>query len=130
MLTFIRAAALAATLSLLPAASLSSAPAQVEVRHAVVRTGAASVAQQKPAPAPFAEFGLDAAHAHASGLAPGQTARDFEAWARRSPANIMELAAVRDYLAAQGLESVVPMWQRRAFGRRAARSRRAPEPWQ
>ena len=112
MLTFIRAAALAATLSLVPAASLSSAP-QAEVRHAVVRTNTAPVAAQKPAPAPFSEFGLDAAHdhEHASGLAPGQTAQDFEAWARRSPANIRELAAFRDYLAAQGLESVVPMWQ-------------------
>ena len=80
MLHFIRAAALAATLSLVPAASLSSAP-QAEVRHAVVRTDTASVAPQKPAPAPLAEFGLDAAHdhEHASGLAPGQTAEDFEA---------------------------------------------------
>ena len=113
MLTFIRAAALAATLSLVPAASLSSAPDQVEVRHAVVRTDLAPVAPKKVAPAPFAEFGVDAAHdhEHASGLAPGQTAQDFQSWARRTPANVKALGAFRDYLAAQGLETVVPMWQ-------------------
>ena len=98
MLKFIRAAALAATLLLVPAASLSSAPVQVEVRHAVIRTDTAPLALKKAAPAPYAQFGLDAAHdhEHASGLAPGQTAQDFEAWARRSPANIQELGAFRD----------------------------------
>ena len=113
MLNFLRAAALAATLSVVPAASLSSAPKPVEFRHAVVRTDLAPVAPKKEAPAPFAEFGLDAAHdhEHASGLAPGQTAEDFEAWAKRTPANVQALGAFRDYLAAQGLETVVPMWQ-------------------
>ena len=98
---------------LVPAASLSSAPAQVEVQHAVVRTHIPAHAMQKPAPSPLVQFGLDAAHdhEHASGLAPGQTAEDFQAWVRRSPANLQELGAFRDYLAAQGLESVVPMWQ-------------------
>src|SRR5688500_3352146 len=90
MLTFIRAAVLAVTLSLVPAASLSSALGQVELRHAVVRTHTAPVAARTAAPAPFAEFGLDAAHdhEHASGLAPGQSAEEFEAWARRTPANL------------------------------------------
>ena len=113
MLDFLRLAALAATLSLVPAASLSSAPQQqVQVRPAVLTT-TAPVAPKKVAPAPFAEFGLDAAHdhEHASGLAPGQTARDFEAWATRTPTNVRALGAFRDYLAAQGLETVVPMWQ-------------------
>ena len=113
MLTFIRAAALAATLALVPAASLGSAANPVQLQQAVVRTGTAPAAVQKPTPAPFAEFGLDAAHdhEHASGLAPGQTARDFHAWAKATPANVQALAGFRDYLAAQGLESVVPMWQ-------------------
>jgi hypothetical protein len=112
MLKLFRLAALAATLSIVPAASLSSAPSQVEVRQAVVRTDIAAPAVRKPAPAPFSEYGLDAHdHEHASGLAPGQTAEDFEAWAHRSPANLKKLGAFRDYLAAQGLESVVPMWQ-------------------
>ena len=113
MLHFLRVTALAAMLLLVPAASLSSAPSAALVRHAVVETDTVAVASRKTAPAPFAEFGLDAAHdhEHASGLAPGQTAQDFETWARRSAANIRELGAFRNYLAAQGLESVVPMWQ-------------------
>jgi hypothetical protein len=113
MLTFIRCAVVAATLSLVPAASLNSAQAQAEVRPAAVVTGAAPLGPAKAAPAPLSEFGLEAAHEHehGSGLAPGQTAQDFQAWVGRSPANRQELGAFRDYLAAQGLESVVPMWQ-------------------
>ena len=112
MLIFIRLAALAATLSIVPAASLSSAPVEADVRPAAV-TAAAPVAVRKAAPAPLAEFGLEAAHRHdhGPGLAPGQTAQDFEAWARRSPANVSALGAFRDYLAAEGLDAVVPMWQ-------------------
>jgi hypothetical protein len=113
MLNFLRLVALAATLSLVPAASLSSAPQQLQVRPAAVFTATAPMAPKKVAPPPFSEFGLDAAHdhEHASGLAPGQTAQDFEAWAKRTPANVQALGAFRDYLAAQGLETVVPMWQ-------------------
>ena len=113
MLRFLHAAALAATLSLVPAASLSSAPIQAEIRPAAVATAYAPLAVHKAAPAPLAEFGLNAAHEHehASGLAPGQTAQDFQGWVRRTPANLQKLGAFRDYLAAQGLESVVPMWQ-------------------
>ena len=98
---------------LVPAASLSSAPNEAETRHAVVLTDVAPHFVQNAAPARFAEFGLDAAHEyeHASGLAPGQTAEDFEAWARRSPANLQKLGAFREFLAAQGLVSIVPMWQ-------------------
>ena len=62
-------------------------------------------------PKPAAEFGLDHGHDHDSGLAPGQTAADFEAWLRRSEANRAGVTAFRDYLAAQGVASVVPMWQ-------------------
>jgi hypothetical protein len=110
MLKFIGSAALAATLSLVPAASLNSAPIQAEVRPAVATV---SVSPKNAAPAPFSEFGVDAAHEHehASGLAPGQTAQDFETWASRSPANLRQVSAFRGYLAAQGLESVVPLWQ-------------------
>ena len=110
MLRFIYAAALAATLSLVPAASLGSAPIQAELQPAAVVTAPAPVAGQSFAP--LAQFGLDAAHDHAhdSGLAPGQTAEDFQVWAR-SPANLRQLAGFRAYLAAQGLEAVVPMWQ-------------------
>ncbi|NUT01591.1 MAG: hypothetical protein HOP96_11510 [Sphingomonas sp.] len=111
MLTFLRSAALAATLLLVPAASLSSTPNPAEVRAPAVAAAAAPRAAVKPAPE--AEFGLDTEHDHelSSGLAPGQTAEDFEAWIHRSPANFKEVAAFRDFLAAQGLDSVVPLWQ-------------------
>ena len=107
MLRFIGIAALAATLSLAPASGLGLTGKPAEVRAAAVAPRATA------RPAPAIEFGLDAAHAHehASGLAPGQTAADFQAWLRRSPAHRARLAAFRDYLAAEGLESVVPMWQ-------------------
>jgi len=112
MLNFIRSAALAATLSLVPAASLSSATSQVVLQPTPAVATTAEAALRK-SPEPFAEFGLDEAHEHdhASGLAPGQTAQDFEVWARRTPANVRALGQFRDYLAAQGLETVVPMWQ-------------------
>ena len=102
MLRFIGISALAATLSLVPAAGKGTN--QVEVRTA------AAVAPPTPA---ASEFGLDPAHdhEHASGLAPGQTAADFQAWLQRSPVNRAGLAAFRNYLAASGVESVVPLWQ-------------------
>ena len=104
MLRFIGIAALAATLSFVPATGRSTN--QVEVRPAVATT----VTPQKPAAA--VEFGLDPhGHEHASGLAPGQTAADFRAWLNRSPHNRAALAAFRDYLAAEGVETVVPTWQ-------------------
>jgi hypothetical protein len=107
MLTFIRIAAAAATLSLVPAASLGLPVIPAEIRPAV----AAAPAPQKPAPAP--EFGLEAAHAHdhGSAMAPGQTASDFRAWLGSSPANRTGLTAFHDYLAAEGVASVIPMWQ-------------------
>jgi hypothetical protein len=112
MLTIIRAAALAATLLIVPPASVGSAASEVKLQQAVVRADTAPVKPKEAAP-PFAKFGLNAVHdhEHVSGLAHGQTAQDFEAWARRTPANVKALGAFHDYLAAQGLESVVPMWQ-------------------
>ena len=114
MLTFIRTAAAAATLLLVPAASLGvplnpvDAPAAAGAPHAP-----ATVARAPARIAPEAEFGLAAAHDHdhSSGLAPGQTAEDFRAWLRGSPQNRAELGAFRDYLAARGVDKVVPMWQ-------------------
>jgi hypothetical protein len=111
MLTFLRATALAAILSLVPAAGIGSAANKAEVRTAAVATATAPRVPVKAAPA--SEFGLDPIHEHehASGLAPGQTAQDFQAWLSRSPANRAALLGFRNYLAAQGLESVVPLWQ-------------------
>ncbi|HET9336606.1 MAG TPA: hypothetical protein VFO12_09400 [Sphingomicrobium sp.] len=106
MLTFLRIAAVAAALSLVPTASLgfSTVPAEATARPAVQR--------QALKAAPAADFfGLDHGHQHDSGLAPGQTAQDFQAWLSVSPANRDGVVAFRDYLAAQGVASVVPMWQ-------------------
>ena len=108
MLRFIAIAALAATLSVMPAASPGLAANQPEVRPAV-----ASAPAPQRVVAPGVEFGLDVAHEHehASGLAPGQAAEDFQAWLARAPANRASLATFRDHLAGLGLQSVVPMWQ-------------------
>jgi len=107
MLRFIVAAALAATVSLAPSANVARATNHAELRPAVASAATVSV---KAVPA--AEFGVDPAQEHeqASGLAPGQTAEDFEAWLR-SPEHRARLGAFRDYLAAAGVESVVPIWQ-------------------
>ena len=107
MLKQIRIAAVAATLSLVPAASLGL-PAQAG--DTIAQPAVLGVAP-KPAVAPAPDFGLDHAHAHDSGLAPGQTAADFRAWLGRSQANRAGVAAFRDYLAAEGVAAVVPMWQ-------------------
>ena len=108
MLRFIGIAALAATLSFVPAAG--SVTKQVQVQPAVaIASTPAKLAPAKPA----AEFGLDlaAADAQASGLAPGQTGADFQQWLARSPAHGASLKAFRDHLAASGVDSVVPLWQ-------------------
>jgi hypothetical protein len=112
MLKLKQAFALAATLSIVPAASVGSAAPEFELQHAAARINMPIPAPQKSATL-FAEFGLDATHEHehASGLAVGQTALDFEAWAKRNPDNVRALGYFRGYLAAQSLESVVPMWQ-------------------
>ena len=109
MQKFIAAAALAATLTLVPGATYgltAEAPAPVAATAPVVAPAPA------PAPAPEPEFGLHAhEHDHGSGLAPGQTPDDFRAWLAASPAHRAELAAFERRLAASGVEDVVPLWQ-------------------
>src|SRR5687767_3395046 len=109
MLKLIRIAAVAAALAFAPAASLGIVPTQA---------AATPHAQARPTPAvqnvqPEAEFGLDVAREaqRASGLAPGQTGAEFRAWLGRSPTHRTQLAAFRDYLAAEGVASVIPVWQ-------------------
>ena len=50
-------------------------------------------------------------HVHDSGLAPGQTAADYNAWLAASPAHRASVRAFRDRLAAEGVEGIVPVWQ-------------------
>ena len=105
-----RIAAIAATLALVPAAS-HGLGAEKSLVPAAVAASSAQQVQQKPAPAP--EFDLDVSRDRqvASGLAPGQTAEDFKTWLQHSPANRAGLNAFRDYLAAEGVTGVVPLWQ-------------------
>jgi hypothetical protein len=101
---------MAATALLIPDAGLNSNRAQLQAATAVASAPSELAPAQKAA---TPEFGLDPIHAEqrASGLAPGQTSADFQAWLNRSPANRAGLNAFRNYLAAAGVESVVPMWQ-------------------
>ena len=105
MLRFFLIAAAAATLSFVPAAGSVTPPVKVQATAAVAPAPKALAAAPK--------FGLDLALAEqqSSGLAPGQTAADFQAWLRSSPANGAGLTAFRDYLAAAGVDSVVALWQ-------------------
>jgi hypothetical protein len=101
MLKIIGGAALAAMLAFAPTAgSSSSNPVSVQT---------AAVAVPAKLPPAAAEFDLD--KPANSGLAPGQTAQDFRAWLSGSPANRAKLVAFRDYLAGQGVASVVPLWE-------------------
>ncbi|QNM82773.1 hypothetical protein H8M03_12435 [Sphingomonas sabuli] len=115
MLTFIRFAAVAASLLLLPLGSFGPSPDAIVATAEQAASPVTKLAPQaRRAVAAFgAEFGLAAANAHVpeSGLAVGQTADDFRDWLRASPAHRAELSRFRSYLAAQGVEAVVPMWQ-------------------
>jgi len=100
MLKLIGGAAIAATLAFAPAANISSAVAEVPVHTAVapVKTTA------------LAEFGL--AVAGNSGLAAtGQSADDFRSWIAGSGANRDDVTAFGDFLTAQGVGSIVPLWE-------------------
>jgi hypothetical protein len=106
MLRFFPLAATAATLAFAPAAGLGSATPALPVHTAVARVATPAKLTVE------AQLGMDAdGHNHESGLAPKQTADDFEAWLNRSPTNRAQAMAFRDYLAAQGVVSVVPIWQ-------------------
>ena len=112
MLKIIRAAAIAAILSLAPGATLSLASHQPSV--AAVATAAAAPAPIVRAVQPTLEQQLGLAghdHDHGSGLAAGQGAEEFRAWLAASPGNRAVLTAFRNRLAADGVEDVVPLWQ-------------------
>ena len=104
MLKFIGGAALAAMLAIAPAASNNSNSIEAQAHAAPVTPAAARPA----APKVRADFGLAASD---SGLAPGQAPADFRAWIGGSGENRARLTAFRDYLAAQGVESIVPLWE-------------------
>src|SRR5215213_5785965 len=110
MLRYLSVAAIAATLAFVPVAGFGSSQPEV---HAAAAVAPAQPRIATTAAASAAAFGVDLAHAQAqdSGLAPGQTAANFQAWLGSSPANGARLTRFRDYLAAAGVDSVVPFWQ-------------------
>jgi hypothetical protein len=113
MLNFIRAAAFAAMLSLVPGATpgLGSAPPAASIGAPV--SVSASAAPTPAAPTSDDAYGLPTNHEHDhdAALAPGQSPEDFRAWLGRNAGHRAELAAFRDRLAADGVEDVVPLWQ-------------------
>ena len=68
---------------------------------------AAAAAEASPS---HQEPNHEVSHGHSS-LAPDQSKADYYAWLARSPANTEKVRAFRDYLAARGLENIVPVWQ-------------------
>lgn len=101
MRQFIRAAAIAVALFLMPAAGPAGSPQASEAMPVPVRI------------APESPFGIARGHEHdrVSALAPGQTPADFEVWLEEAPANRASLLAFRERLEADGVEDVVPLWQ-------------------
>src|SRR5688572_23757956 len=110
MLKIIGSAAIAASLVFASATSAFSpaeAPAAVRSAVAVTLPTAAQAQPQPAAPDPLEAH----EHSHDSGLAPGQTAADYNAWLAASPAHRAEVRAFRDHLDAQGVDGIVPVWQ-------------------
>jgi hypothetical protein len=100
MLKLIGGAAVAATLAFAPASTIASA-----VSEAPAQAAAAPVQT-----AALAGFGLAAAGN--SGLAAtGQSAADFRSWIAGSGANRDDVTAFGRFLAAQGVGSIVPLWE-------------------
>jgi hypothetical protein len=116
-------AALAAVLVLTPTTASvtgallpqSGAQAAIEAPAAPAAPAAAPEPVPAPAstaPAPAMEPAIAHEHDHArASLAPGQSKADYYAWLARSPENARQVRAFHDYLAARGVEDIVPIWQ-------------------
>src|SRR5688572_14622014 len=114
MLKLIRTAAIAASLAIVPGAVLSQDPIGPALALATSpKALSAPAPQPAPRPTPPVDplLAHEADHSHDSGLAPGQTAADFNAWLARSPAHRAEVAAFDRRLAAEGVAGIVPTWQ-------------------
>ncbi len=69
---------------------------------------AAAAAMLLLMPAPTQAHGPDSPK---TSLAPGQARADYLAWLARSPDNREQVLAFRERLAAEGVDSVLPVWQ-------------------
>lgn len=111
MQKFIVAAALAATLSFGLAPATANAPLvgvqPIAGIAAKPDSPSAGVTPAAPTPAER-EFPQ---HDGRPDAAPGQARADFNAWLARSPDSRQGVRAFRSYLAANGVDDVVPLWQ-------------------
>ena len=111
MLKIIGSAAIAASLVFASATSaFSPAEAPAAVRPAVALTLPAAP-QAQPQAQPAVDPLVAHEHSHDSGLAPGQTAADYNRWLAASPVHRASVQAFRDRLAAEGVDGIVPVWQ-------------------
>lgn len=115
MLKLIGSAAIAASLAFASASSAFTADNGVlATPPAAAATALDAAPQSAPvaAPAQPAADPLEAhEHGHDSGLAPGQTAADYNRWLAASPVHRASVRAFRDRLAADGVDGIVPVWQ-------------------
>ena len=102
MLKLIGSAALAASLAFASASSAFSADAGSIALQPTLVVAEAPAAVAVPAAQPAADTLEAHEHGHDSGLAPGQTAADYNAWLAASPANRASVRAFRDRLARSG----------------------------
>lgn len=101
MLRLIGGAAVAAMLAFAPASNISSAVVEAPAQAAAAPVRTAALA---------AGFGL--AGATESGLAAkGQSADDFRSWIASPGANRADVTAFGQFLAQQGVGSIVPLWE-------------------
>jgi hypothetical protein len=83
------------------------------------RAALAALAFATPLAVTATPLAADALHAHpttrsstaAADPAPGQSQGDYLAWLARSPAHRAQVREFREYLDAQGLAEVIPVWQ-------------------
>ena len=111
MLKLIGSAALAASLAFASASSAFTADVGSIALQPTLAVAEAPAAVAVPAMQPAADTLEAHEHGHDSGLAPGQTAADYNAWLAASPANRASVRAFRDRLAAEGVDGIVPVWQ-------------------
>ena len=100
MLKLIWGAAVVAMLAFAPASNISSAAVETPAQAAAAPVHTAAIA----------EFGL--AVAGNSGLAAqGQSAGDFRSWISGAGQNRADVTAFGNFLTAQGVGSIVPLWE-------------------
>src|SRR4030095_8138605 len=107
MLKLIRTAAIAASLAIVPGAVLSQDP----IAPALANVTIAPPPPRRPVAPVDPLLAHEAGHSHDSGLAPGQTAADYNEWLESSPAPRAEVAAFDRAPPAEGVAATAPTGQ-------------------